>query len=59
MRVFGSIGYVMVLNKKRGKLDAKRIKCMFLGYYEGMKAYKLMCLETKKKIIKNRDIMFM
>jgi hypothetical protein len=31
--------------------------CVFLGYYEGTKAYCLMCLKTKK-IIKSRDVMF-
>ncbi len=31
--------------------------CMFLGYYESTKAYRLMCLETKR-IIKSRDVMF-
>ena len=30
---------------------------MFLGYCEGTKVYRLMCLETKK-IIKNNDVMF-
>ena len=50
MRVFGSIAYAMLPNKKKGKLDAKGIKCMFIGYYEGMKVYRLMCLETKKFI---------
>ena len=29
-----------------------------LGYYEGMKVYKLICLETNK-IIKNRNVVFM
>jgi hypothetical protein len=31
--------------------------CVFLRYYEGTKAYRLMCLETKR-IIKSRDVMF-
>jgi hypothetical protein len=45
----------MLPYEKRGKLDAKRIKCMFLGYCESMKAYRLRCLETKT-IVKNRDV---
>jgi hypothetical protein len=31
--------------------------CVFLGYYEATKAYRLMCLETKR-IIKSRDVIF-
>jgi hypothetical protein len=31
--------------------------CVFLGYYEGTKAYCLMCVEAKR-IIKSRDFMF-
>jgi hypothetical protein len=31
--------------------------CVFLGYYEGTKAYRLMCVETKR-IIKTRDGVF-
>jgi hypothetical protein len=31
--------------------------CVFLGYYERTKAYRLMCVETKR-IIKNRDVVF-
>ena len=57
MRVFGCIAYAMVPDAKRGKLDAKGTKCLFLGYCEGTKAYRLMCVETKK-IIKSRDVVF-
>ncbi len=30
--------------------------CVFLGYNEGTKAYRLMCVETKR-ILKSRDVM--
>jgi len=58
MRVFGFIAYAMVPEEKRGKLDAKGSKCLFLGYCEGTKAYRLMCVQSKK-IIKCRDVEFM
>ncbi len=58
MRVFGCIAYAMVPNEKRGKLDEKGTKCLFLGYCEGTKAYRLMCVQSKK-IIKCRDVEFM
>jgi hypothetical protein len=58
MRVFGCILYAMVPDEKRGKLDAKGTKRLFLGYCEGTKAYRLMCVQSKK-IIKCRDVEFM
>jgi transposase InsO family protein len=58
MRIFGCIAYALDLSPKRSKLDAKGIKCLLLGYCEDSKAYRLMCLETKK-IIKSRDVTFM
>jgi len=58
MHVFGCIAYAMVPDEKRGKLDAKGTKCLFLGYCEGTKAYRLMCVQSKK-IIKCRDVDFM
>lgn len=56
--MFGSIVYGMVPDKKNGKLYTKEIKYVFLEYCEGIKAYRLMSLETQK-IIKNRDVMIM
>ena len=56
MRVFGSMAYAMVADDKR--FNAKGTKCIFLGYCEGTKAYRLMCLETMK-IIKSEDVVFM
>ena len=38
LRVFGCIAYAHV---KQGKLEARARKCMFLGYPEGIKGYKL------------------
>ena len=55
--VFGCIAYARVPDEKRSKLDAKGIKCLMLGYCEGTRAYRLMCLETKK-IIKSPDVTF-
>ena len=52
------IAYAMVPIEKRGKLDAKGIKFVIFGYCEGMETYMLMCLQTKKITIKNRDVVF-
>ena len=43
--------------EKRTKFDAKAIKCLFLGYCEGTKAYRLLPLKSKK-ILKSRDVIF-
>lgn len=57
LRVFGCIAYAKVPDEKRSKLDAKATKCLMLGYCEGTKAYRLICLDTKK-IIKSPDVTF-
>ena len=57
MRVFSCITYAKVPDEKRTKLDAKGIKCLFVGYYEGTKAYRLMYLKSQK-IIKSPDVVF-
>jgi hypothetical protein len=31
--------------------------CVFLGYHEGTKAYRLMCVKIKK-IVKSKDVVF-
>src|ERR1700737_5615283 len=41
MRVFGSLAYAMVPEEKSGKFNVKKTKCMFLGYCDGMEAYRL------------------
>jgi hypothetical protein len=45
-------------DKKRSKLESKSMPCVFLGYCEGTKAYRLMCVETKR-IIKSQDVVFL
>jgi hypothetical protein len=57
LRVFGCKTFVHIPNEKRSKLEPKSIPCVFLGYCEKSKAYRLMCVETKR-IIKSRDVMF-
>jgi hypothetical protein len=54
-RIFGCKTHVH--SEKRTKLESKSMSCVFLGYYEGTKAYRLMCVETKR-IIKSRDVLF-
>jgi hypothetical protein len=48
LRVFGCKVFAHVPDEKRTKLESKSMRRVFLGYDEGMKAYRLMCvvLET-------------
>jgi len=55
--VFGCKAFAHVLDEKRTKLESKSMPCVFLGYYKGTKAYRLMCVETKR-IIKSKDVVF-
>ncbi len=57
LRVFGCKTFAHVPDEKRTKLESKSMPCVFLAYYEGTKAYRLMCVETKK-LIKSRDVVF-
>ena len=50
MQAFGCIAYAKVPDEKRTKMDSKATKCLFVGYCVGTRAYRLMCLETKKII---------
>ena len=48
LRVFGSTGYALVDKAKRTKLEPKSFKCMFLGYAENSKGYRVYDLESNK-----------
>jgi hypothetical protein len=41
LKVFGFDAFVHVPKEKRSKLEKKEITCIFIGYKEGMKGYKL------------------
>ncbi len=50
LRVFGCKAFVHIPYEKRRKLESESKPCVFLGYCEGTKAYRLMCVETKRII---------
>ena len=56
-KVFGCLAYVHVPNKNIKKLDAKSESCIFIGYSESSKAYRLYYRKTRKIII-SRDVIF-
>eukprot|EP00253_Pinus_taeda_P018759 PITA_18759 len=51
MRVFGCVAYANVPDQLKKKLDSKGEKCVFIGYCDESKAYKLYNPSTKKLIV--------
>ena len=57
LKIFGCDSYVHVPKEKRSKLDNRVEKCIFIGYKDSMKGYKLWNLVTKE-IVYSRDVVF-
>jgi len=57
LRIFGCVAYAQVPEVKRKKLDNHGKKCIFIGYSEELKAYKLYNPLTKKLVV-SRDVIF-
>jgi hypothetical protein len=55
--VFGCDAFVHVPKEKRSTLDKKAVKCIFIGYKEGMKGYNLRDPASRKTMY-NRDVVF-
>ena len=58
LRVFGSTCYALIPKEQRNKLGARSRKCIFLGYEENSKAYRLYD-EVNKKFVISRDDIFL
>ena len=57
LHIFGCPVYVMYNSQKRTKLDPKSRKCIFLGYTDGVKGYRLWD-PTARKVVVSRDVIF-
>ena len=54
-----TFGYIAYAHLKQDKLEPRALKCIFIGYPQGVKRYKLRCLEPRhKKCIIRRVVMF-
>ena len=56
-KIFGSMFYAHIPKEKRYKLDKKSERCIYLGYDDETKAYRLYNLETHNLMI-SRDVIF-
>lgn len=57
LKIFGCKAMLHVPRQERRKWDSKSTDCIFLGYYEDSKAYRLMQLDSRK-FVKGRDVIF-
>ena len=57
LRIFGCVAYAQVPEVKKKKLDNHGEKCIFIGYSEESKAYKLYNSLAKKPVV-SRDVVF-
>jgi hypothetical protein len=57
LNFFGCVAYTHVPDELRKKLDNKGHKCVFVGYYEDTKSYKL-CDLIARKVKISRDVEF-
>ncbi|GKB48936.1 retrotransposon protein, putative, ty1-copia subclass [Tanacetum coccineum] len=56
LRIFGCVAYP---HNKQGKLEPRAIKCVLLGYPEGVKGYRLYRLDGESpKIVTSRNVVF-
>ena len=57
LRTFGCTSYAHVPKEQRKKLDGKATKCVFLGYGESTKGYRLYDMQ-RNRVIHSRDVVF-
>lgn len=56
LKSFGCLAYVHV---KQHKLELRALKCVMLGYQQGVKGYRLWCIEKSSEgIVISRDVIF-
>ena len=58
LRVFGCKAFVHIPSPKRKKLDKKSMSCIFVGYPDNSKGYKLYNPETKQ-MLRSHDAIFL
>ena len=51
LRVFGSIAWAWIPHNKRKALQLQSVECLFIGYLDKSKGFKLLDIRTKQIII--------
>ncbi|KAG3232401.1 hypothetical protein PI124_g22516 [Phytophthora idaei] len=51
LKVFDSKGFAQIPKERRSKLDAKTLRCMFMGYSMTSKAYRVVDLRTGRLVV--------
>ena len=57
LRVFGCEAFVQIPKERRKKLDSESEKCIFVGYKDGVKGYKVWNPTTRTTVY-SRDVIF-
>ena len=57
LRVFGCLAFAHIPKEQRKKFEEKSRKCIFVGYPDGTKGYKLYDLKSRR-FIRSRDVIF-
>jgi hypothetical protein len=57
LKVFGCEAYVHVPKENKSKIDNTHEKCIYVGYKDGLKGYKVWNPKTKK-VVYSRDVVF-
>jgi hypothetical protein len=57
LKVFDCDAFVHVPKEKRSKLDKKEVKCIFIGYKQGIKGYKIWDLASRRTMY-SQDVVF-
>jgi hypothetical protein len=57
LRIFGCKAYAHIPKEKRCKLDVKTLECIYIGYADNRKAYRLYH-KPSRRVFESRDVTF-